>query len=187
MVAYEPIKLIVGLGNPGAEYAATRHNAGVWFVKKVAARYDGVLHAESKFHGLSGAINIAHNNCQLLIPSTYMNCSGRAVQAVANFYKISPAAILIVHDELDFPPGVARFKFGGGANGHNGLKDIIMAIDSSDFHRLRIGIGKPPTKVEDMADYVLSRPSHSELTAIEEALDKAVDLVPGLMQGVFNF
>lgn len=184
----EPIKLIVGLGNPGERYITTRHNAGAWFVEKVVASYAADLRLEAKFHGFCGVIKIAHYSCHLLIPITYMNCSGRAVQAIANFYKIPPANILVVHDELDFPPGVARFKFGGGHNGHNGLRDIIAVLQGGDFHRLRVGIGKPqkaPNSNVDMADYVLTKPSRAEMEQIDAALDEKVALTPRLLQGIF--
>lgn len=178
-----PIKLIVGLGNPGVQYAMTRHNVGVWFLEKVAAIYDVNLNLEAKFHGFSGEIKIANvGSCRLLFPNTYMNHSGCAVQSLASFYKISPEHILVAHDELDFPPGTIRFKFGGGANGHNGLKDIIAALQSNGFHRLRIGIGKPQNN-RNMADYVLEKPPRTEITEIDAALDNIMERIPHLLSG----
>jgi len=163
-----PIQLIVGLGNPGPQYENTRHNVGYWFVEAVAEKFDVYLNAKAKFHGLTAKITLNDRDCWLLLPTTYMNESGRAVQAIANFYDIKPESILVVHDDLDFEPGEIKHKIGGGHGGHNGLRDIIATI-GSDFNRLRIGIGHPGHK-DAVTDYVLSKPSKKEKEKIEEAI-----------------
>jgi peptidyl-tRNA hydrolase, PTH1 family len=185
-----PIQLIVGLGNPGKQYADTRHNVGAWFIEALSDRYKAKLQMESKFHGLFGtmqfedaSIGLVRNfSCKLLFPSTFMNLSGKAVQSVLKFYKIPATAILVVHDELDFLPGIARLKFGGGDNGHNGLIDIIKHTHTKDFCRLRVGIGKPKDK-NTSADYVLNSPNKSEREQIDQALDKSIAVLPYLLQG----
>ncbi|MDF7680630.1 aminoacyl-tRNA hydrolase [Enterobacteriaceae bacterium ESL0689] len=167
------IKLIVGLANPGAEYAATRHNAGAWYVDLLAERYRAPLREESKFFGYTARINLADNDLRLLVPTTFMNLSGKAVAAMATFYRIKPDEILVAHDELDLPPGVARFKSGGGHGGHNGLKDIISKLgNTSDFHRLRLGIGHPGDK-NKVVGFVLGKPTAREQPLIDEAIDEA--------------
>jgi len=137
------IKLIVGLGNPGQQYRFTRHNAGAMFLETLCDDYQGELKAENKFFGLSGRIDINGEDIRLLFPSTYMNNSGQAVAAIASYFKIEPLDILVAYDELDLPVGTTRLKKGGGHGGHNGLRDIIKALGSQDFNRLRIGIGHP--------------------------------------------
>lgn len=174
-----PIQLIVGLGNPGDEYENTRHNVGAWFVEALAEQHKISLRMETKFKGLFGAFE----NCKLLIPTTFMNLSGQAVKAVANFYKISPEEILVAHDELDFEAGVVKLKIGGGNNGHNGLKDIIANLNSADFYRLRFGIGRPNDK--NYTDYVLHSPSKTDKAQIENAIDNAINIVPELLAGNF--
>jgi PTH1 family peptidyl-tRNA hydrolase len=140
----DAIQLIVGLGNPGAQYAGTRHNAGADFVVELARQAGAILKKDSKYHGEVAECLFSGHKLRLLVPDTFMNRSGKAVAALANFYKMTPEQMLIAHDELDIPPGSARFKFGGGHGGHNGLRDIIPALGNSrDFHRLRIGIGHP--------------------------------------------
>jgi PTH1 family peptidyl-tRNA hydrolase len=140
----DAIQLIVGLGNPGAQYAGTRHNAGADFVAELARQAGAILKKDSKYHGEVAECLFSGHKLRLLVPDTFMNRSGKAVAALANFYKMTPEQMLIAHDELDIPPGSARFKFGGGHGGHNGLRDIIPALGNSrDFHRLRIGIGHP--------------------------------------------
>ncbi len=167
------IKLIVGLGNPGPQYQNTRHNAGAWFVEQLARESQVELKAESKFHGFAGKAIIANQNVQLLIPTTFMNRSGAAVQALCQFYKIAVDEILVAHDELDFSAGVCRLKIAGGHGGHNGLRDIIQKFGGQkDFVRLRIGIGHPGDKSQ-VHNYVLKPPSASDKLKIQQALDEA--------------
>lgn len=167
------IKLIVGLANPGAEYAATRHNAGAWYVDLLAERLRAPLHEEPKFYGYTSRINLAGADVRLLVPTTFMNLSGKAVAAMATFYRINPDEILVAHDELDLPPGVAKFKLGGGHGGHNGLKDIISKLGNNpNFHRLRVGIGHPGDK-NKVVGFVLGKPPVSEQKLIDEAVDEA--------------
>lgn len=168
------IKLIVGLANPGAEYAATRHNAGAWYVDLLAERYRALLREEPKFFGFTSRINLAGEDVRLLVPTTFMNLSGKAVAAMATFYRINPDEVLVAHDELDLPPGVAKFKLGGGHGGHNGLKDIISKFGNNpNFHRLRIGIGHPGDK-NKVVGFVLGKPPTSEQKLIDDAVDEAV-------------
>lgn len=168
------IKLIVGLANPGSEYAATRHNAGAWYTELLADRLRQPLKEESKFFGYTARIQLAGEDIRLLVPTTFMNLSGKAVAALANFYRIAPSEILVAHDEMDLPPGVAKFKQGGGHGGHNGLKDIISKLgNQADFHRLRLGIGHPGDK-HQVTGFVLGKPPLSERTLIDEAIDEAI-------------
>jgi PTH1 family peptidyl-tRNA hydrolase len=176
------IKLIVGLGNPGKEYEATRHNAGFWWVGELARAHNASFKADSKFHGLIARADLHGHEVHLLKPQTFMNVSGRAVGAVAQFYKIEPAQILVVHDELDLPPGSAKLKMGGGHGGHNGLKDIIAHLGSKDFWRLRIGIGHPGERSE-VSDFVLGAPRKEERVLIEQALQQAQDIAPLVIEG----
>jgi len=176
------IRLIVGLGNPGPEYAATRHNAGAWYVAELARRYNGQLREEAKYFGLTARISLQGQEVRLLIPTTFMNLSGKSVGALANFFQIPPESILVAHDELDLPPGTARFKQGGGHGGHNGLKDIISKLaNSKDFHRLRIGIGHPGDK-NKVAGFVLTKAPQSEQQLIDAALDEALRCTDILFQ-----
>ena len=176
------IRLIVGLGNPGPEYAATRHNAGAWYVAELASRYNGQLREEAKYFGLTTRISLQGQEVRLLIPTTFMNLSGKSVGALANFFQIPPESILVAHDELDLPPGTARFKQGGGHGGHNGLKDIISKLaNSKDFHRLRIGIGHPGDK-NKVAGFVLTKAPQSEQQLIDAALDEALRCTDILFQ-----
>lgn len=177
-----PIKLIVGLGNPGNEYEQTRHNAGGWFVEQLAQQHNQSWQTDSKFHGLVSKISSDNHECRLLIPTTYMNNSGRAVAAIANYYKISPEQILIVHDELDLAAGIVRLKINGGDGGHNGLKDIIKSLDSKKFYRLRIGIDRPKPTVS-IVDYVLDRPSKTQRQLIDQAIERALTIIPELLTG----
>jgi PTH1 family peptidyl-tRNA hydrolase len=173
------MKLIVGLGNPGRKYEATRHNAGFWFVEEVARASRAEFRREARFSG--EVARVPGSDVWLLKPETFMNESGRAVGAVASFYRIPADEILIAHDELDLPPGAVRLKFGGGLSGHNGLRDIAPAVGTQDFWRLRIGIGHPrdvPGSGQDPVDYVLHAPRAEERKAIGEALDKAMEVWP---------
>ena len=178
----EPIKLIVGLGNPGREYEATRHNAGFWWVDELVREHSVNFKAESKFHGLVARATLHGHEVHLLKPQTFMNVSGRAVVALALFYKILPDQILVVHDELDLPPGSAKLKLGGGHGGHNGLKDIIAQLGTKDFWRLRVGIGHPGERSE-VVNYVLNAPRKEEQTLIEEAMQRAQDVAPLIVEG----
>ncbi|SBT81943.1 Peptidyl-tRNA hydrolase [secondary endosymbiont of Trabutina mannipara] len=167
------IKLIVGLANPGTKYVATRHNYGSFYIKLLANRYLQTLKENSKFYGYTCKIPILGNNIYLLIPNTFMNLSGKAVAAIANFYHISPEEILVAHDELNMLPGNVKIKINGGHNGHNGLKDIIAHLGGNQFYRLRIGIGHPGNKNE-VVYFVLNKPPTEEQKLINSAIDEAV-------------
>jgi len=177
-----PIQLIVGLANPGKEYANTRHNAGAWFIHAIANAANISLRAESKYHGLHGLIELHGQKCHLLIPTTYMNNSGRAVSACLKYLKITPDSLLIVHDEIDLPVGTIKLKFDGGNGGHNGLKDVIEHIHTKQFYRLRIGIGRP-THSKDVIDYVLENPSKADKKIIIEAMQRADKVLPLILNG----
>ena len=177
------IKIIVGLGNPGFEYADTRHNAGFWFVDSVATKHKINFVTESKFFGVTARFKQNGEDVFLLKPQTFMNLSGKAVVALALFYKILPQQILVVHDELDFDAGIIKLKQGGGNGGHNGLKDIDRVI-SKDYWRLRIGIGHPGDK-NKVVNYVLKSPSMNERIDIERAVDKAGTILDLLLAGDF--
>ena len=171
------IKLIGGLGNPGNKYADTRHNTGEWLIARLARRFNVTLNAENKFFGNVGKTLINGKEIRFLVPTTFMNLSGKAVGALANFYRIKPEEILVLHDELDLPPGSVKLKLGGGHGGHNGLKDIVAALgNNNNFYRLRIGIGHPGHR-DLVAGYVLNKPSPSEREALEKALDEATRCV----------
>ena len=176
------IRLIVGLGNPGREYETTRHNAGFQWVDEFARLQKLSVKSEAKFHGLTARGQLHGHEMLLLKPQTFMNVSGRAVGALMQFYKVAPAEMLVVHDELDLPPGVARLKLGGGHGGHNGLKDIIAHLGTRDFWRLRIGIGHPGDRAE-VANYVLNAPRKEEQALIESALQRAQDVAPLIIEG----
>jgi len=177
------IQLIVGLGNPGNEYSKTRHNAGFWWVDEVCAASATKLHHEAKFFGQAGRVE--GQGTWLLKPETWMNASGRAVAALAKFYKIPAQAILVVHDELDLPVGSAKLKKGGGHGGHNGLRDIIAQLESQDFWRLRLGIGHPGRR-EEVVNFVLHAPSLNEMNLIMQSIDDSAKLLPYLIRGEFE-
>ena len=171
------IKLIVGLGNPGDKYTDTRHNAGEWLIKRLARRFNVSLNPESKFFGKTARTLVNGKEVRLLVPTTFMNLSGKAVGALASFYRIKPEEILVIHDELDLPPGTAKLKQGGGHGGHNGLKDIVAQLgNNNNFYRLRIGIGHPGHR-DLVAGYVLNKPSPADRDALEKVLDEATDCV----------
>ena len=172
------IRLVVGLGNPGKEYERTRHNAGSWLVERYALAQGVALRKDPKFKALVARLESGW----LLLPQTFMNLSGQPVQMLAGFFRIKPDEILVVHDELDFPPGVAKLKQGGGIAGHNGLKDISQRLATHDYWRLRIGVGKPPAGREG-ADYVLEKPPSEERSAIDTAIQKALDVLPVMLAG----
>ena len=177
------IRLIVGLGNPGQAYEGTRHNAGAFFIAELTRRAGVTLSTEAKFFGQMARITVADKDLRLLVPSTFMNESGKSVAAAANFFRIPPDEIIIAHDELDIPPGQARFKQGGGHGGHKGLRDIIPALGGKqDFHRLRIGIGHPG-HASKVSGYVLAKPSAGDRQAIDQIIDEAVDALPLLLNG----
>lgn len=178
------IKLLVGLGNPGDKYEATRHNAGFWWIDQLAASSNSKLALDAKMFGHVGKLN-PHADTWLLKPTTFMNASGKAVAALANYYKILPAQILVIHDELDLPPDTVKLKKGGGHGGHNGLKDIAAALGTVDFWRLRLGIGHPGDRNE-VINFVLKAPLKDEQTAIEQCIDKSIEVVPQLLKGDFE-
>ncbi|MBF8176500.1 MAG: aminoacyl-tRNA hydrolase [Burkholderiaceae bacterium] len=184
-----PIRLIVGLGNPGQEYEQTRHNAGFWLVDQLARNTPRcTLSRVSKYNALAAKTVIAGQEVWLLEPQTFMNRSGQSVGALARFYKIQPDEVLVAHDELDLPPGVAKLKKGGSSGGHNGLKDITAALGTQDYWRLRIGIGHPRTLnlQQAVVDFVLHRPRKEEQPLIDEAIAKSLDIIPMLCEGKFE-
>lgn len=177
------IQLIVGLGNPGPEYNQTRHNAGALFVERIADQYKIPLTPERKYFGLVGNAIINGQNTKLLIPTTYMNRSGQAVAALANFYRIPMEAILVAHDELDLPPGIAKLKQGGGHGGHNGLRDIIaQCANQNNFYRLRLGIGHPGHK-NLVSSFVLSKAPKQEQQLLLDSIENALDVLPTMVTG----
>lgn len=175
------ISLIVGLGNPGQQYEHTRHNAGLMFLEALCQTQGGELRFDSKLFGASGRVTIGGHELRLLFPTTYMNRSGQAVAAISQYFKIAPEQMLIAYDDLDLPPGTARLKSGGGHGGHNGIRDIVKALGTSDFQRLRIGIGHPGSS-DQVLDYVLGRASRSEQEAIDEAITRSLDILPLLCE-----
>ena len=184
-----PIRLIVGLGNPGPEYEQTRHNAGFWLLDNLANSLPGTrLQREARFNGLLARSVIAKQEVWLLEPQTFMNRSGQAVGALARFYKIGADEVLVVHDELDLAPGAAKLKKGGSSGGHNGLKDITAALGTQDYWRLRLGIGHPraQSSQQAVADFVLHRPRKEEQVLIEEAIEKSLRVLPLLCEGKFD-
>ena len=180
----ESIKLLVGLGNPGDKYEATRHNAGFWWVDQVAAATNSKLATDTKFFGIVCKLNTT-TETWLLKPNTFMNASGKAVAALANYYKITPAQILVIHDELDLPPETVKLKKGGGHGGHNGLKDITAALGTPDFWRLRLGFGHPGHRNE-VINFVLKAPLKDEQTAINQCIDESIQILPQLLSGDFE-
>lgn len=180
------VKLIVGLGNPGPQYDKTRHNAGADFVSELANSQGLALKEEKKFFGLAGKMVVNGRDLRLLIPTTYMNRSGQAVAALANFYSIEPAAILVAHDELDLLPGIARLKIGGGHGGHNGLRDIIQSLGNCrDFGRLRLGIGHPG-HASEVVNFVLRKAPAAEQSLLEESIRASIAVTPLLAAGKWN-
>jgi len=181
------IRLLVGLGNPGQEYERTRHNAGFWLLERFALQSGVALRKDAKYQALVG--RLPSNGAWLVLPQSYMNASGRAVQMLAGFFKIPAAEILVVHDELDFAPGVAKIKQGGGIAGHNGLRDISHRLGTHDYWRLRLGIGHPGGRGE-VSDYVLGKPSADDRRGIDEAIARSIEVLPlclaGDMQGAMQ-
>jgi len=179
------IKLFVGLGNPGKQYEDTRHNAGFWWINHIGRLNNTRMNAEAKFFGNAGKLNTSGHEAWLLKPSTFMNLSGRSVSALAKFYKIPPEAILVIHDELDLPPGTCKLKKGGGHGGHNGLEDINAQLGSNEYWRLRLGIGHPGDR-NAVVNYVLHTPSKNELQVIEQSIDESALVLSLLLQGQFD-
>jgi PTH1 family peptidyl-tRNA hydrolase len=183
------IKLIVGLGNPGAEYEATRHNAGFWLVDELARMGGATPRVEGRFHGLAARARLWDQDIWLLKPSTFMNRSGLAVVSLARFYKVLPDEILVAHDEMDLPAGSVKLKRGGGSGGHNGLKDISAHLSTPDYWRLRIGVGHPrdagggASQREDVVNFVLKPPRREEQQAIDEAIGRSLAPLSLLARG----
>ena len=175
----ENIRLIVGLGNPGRKYEKTRHNAGFWWVDAIAGRGRASWSKQTRFSASTAKVDVDGREFWLLKPETYMNESGRSVASFTHFHRIEPAEMLVVHDELDLPPGTVKLKKGGGTGGHNGLTDIIDALGTGDFWRLRVGIGHPGHK-DLVADYVLHAAKRDEQAAIDPVFERSLDLFPRL-------
>ena len=176
------VDIIVGLGNPGAEYANTRHNAGFWFVDEVARQFGGVFKSEKKFNGELARSVIHGRDVLLLKPTTFMNLSGQALQPLMNFYKVAIENVLVVHDDLDLPVGTIRLKQGGGHGGHNGLRDIIARCGGNNFQRLRIGIGHPGEKSK-VTGHVLKKASDEDARVIEDGISRAMDELDLIVNG----
>ena len=176
------IKLFVGLGNPGTEYEATRHNAGFWWVDALAAELKVALVSDRSFHGHMARTVVHGQTLWLLKPQTFMNLSGKSVAALARFFKIQPEEILVAHDELDVVPGQAKLKFGGSHAGHNGLRDIHAQLGSGEYWRLRLGIGHPGVKSE-VIHWVLQKPSAEQRTAMQECMERTLKAVPAMLAG----
>lgn len=179
------LRLIVGLGNPGAEHARTRHNAGFWFIDALAEKSGARFGLESKLYGETAKATIAGQTLWLLKPATFMNLSGKSVAAALRYWKIEPAECLIAHDELDLDPGTARLKFDGGHGGQNGLRDTMQLLGHGQFHRLRVGIGHPGHK-DKVTPWVLGRPGKDDEIRIRRAIDDAIDVLPLAVAGDFN-
>ena len=184
-MAKEGIKLLAGLGNPGLQYESTRHNVGYWFVDAFAARYGGHFRVENKFHGMLCRLLVSGQDLRILKPLTFMNRSGQSMAAVVHYFDIPPEQVLVAYDELDLPVGTLRLKHGGGHAGHNGLRDIISALGSRDFWRLRIGIDHPEDRAE-VVGYVLGRAPKDDEYRIREALDEAESCLTDVIAGEFQ-
>ena len=176
------IKLIVGLGNPGKEYLAHRHNAGFWFVDRLAKKLGSEFGNQSKFFGETAEALVGTKKVRLLKPQTFMNCSGKSIQALAAYFGINANEIVVIHDELDLGPGNIKIKLGGGHGGHNGLRDAIKSLDTQDFYRLRVGIGHPGAK-DEVVNFVLSPPTKKELALIGGSIDEAIGVIELLVEG----
>lgn len=184
-VSAAAVTVLVGLGNPGPKYEATRHNAGFWLLHELLRRHGGALRSERKFHGELARVRLGARELTLLRPGTYMNHSGRAVAAYAAFFRVPPESILVAHDEIDLPPGTVRLKRGGGHGGHNGLRDIASALGTRDFARLRLGVGHPGSS-DQVVPYVLSTPGKPERAAIDTAIAEACEALPWLLEGEWD-
>ncbi|MGD9257823.1 MAG: aminoacyl-tRNA hydrolase [Gammaproteobacteria bacterium] len=179
MTEHEPIRIIAGLGNPGARYQDTRHNAGFWFVDILANRYGGTFKEERRFQSELARVEIDGREVRLLKPYTFVNRSGNAIKSLCAYLKISPESVMVVHDDLDLPVGTVRLKRGGGAGGHNGLKDVIAHL-GREFFRLRIGVGHPG-RHNEVIDYVLANPGREENRSIRASIEEAADVMPVLL------
>jgi len=179
------IALIAGLGNPGNKYIATRHNVGFWFIERLQRDFSVHFALEKKFKAETGRFDCDGKNVRVVVPNTYMNLSGQSVAPMAAFYRIDPSQLLVIHDELDLPPGSVRLKIGGGHGGHNGLRDITSRLGSAHFLRLRIGIGHPGSN-EDVSGYVLRKPPISEQRLIEGAINKSIEVLPEIVSGDYQ-
>lgn len=182
MAASSRVKIVAGLGNPGGQYQRTRHNAGFWFLDELADRWTARFRSDPRFQAETATVDLAGHGLHLLKPMGFMNRSGQAVAAFARYHKVPAEQILVVHDELDFEPGVVRLKVGGGHGGHNGLRDVIAVLGVAGFVRLRLGIGRP-TDSRPMADYVLSRPPGADEQAIHEAIRRGLERLPAMCGG----
>jgi len=178
------IQLIVGLGNPGTRYSGTRHNAGFWFVDKLTDKFSARFSTERKFFGDVARLQVDKSECLLLKPGTFMNESGRAVRAIMDYYNIGPEELLVVHDEIDFDPGIIRLKQNGGDAGHNGVRDIIDHVSSNNFLRLRIGVGHPGHK-DKVTGSVLGKPTRTDQKLIMDAIAKGIDVLPLILIGEY--
>lgn len=179
-----PLALLVGLGNPGQQYERTRHNAGFWLLDRLARQLGAEFRSERRFSGDVASVRLDGRTVFLLKPTTFMNRSGQAVRALAHFHKLSPQQVLVIHDEIDLPPGTVRLKRGGGPGGHNGLRDIIAVFGGDrDFLRLRIGVGRPGPGAAGVVDYVLHTPSVAERDVIDAAIEGALDVLPLVLAG----
>ena len=174
--------MLVGLGNPGPAYAETRHNAGFWFLDRLAHRHALSFREHARFYGHVARLTLDGGSCWLLKPMIFMNRSGQGTAALANFYRIPPAHILVVHDELDLPPGTVRLKHGGGSGGNKGLQDIIACLGDRGFSRLRLGVGHPGQR-DQVMPYLLSRPPETDREAIVAAIESALELLPAILSG----
>ena len=181
MAGVTPIRLIVGLGNPGDKYTATRHNAGFWFLDKLASRHQASFRSETKFKAEVASFEYAGNRVWLLKPTTFMNLSGECVGPFAKYYQIDPKNTLVAHDELDLPVGTSRFKWAGGDGGHNGIRDIFKHF-AKDFWRLRVGVGHPGTK-EQVLSFVMQAPSSKEQSIIDDSLDRIFETMTDVLTG----
>ncbi|MDF1678762.1 MAG: aminoacyl-tRNA hydrolase [Legionellaceae bacterium] len=178
------IKLVVGLQNPGASYERTRHNAGGWFARALVEQLGATLRLHKSFHGEVASVELNGRQFHVLLPNTWMNQSGRSVRALCQFYRILPEEVLVAHDELDLPVGTVKLKTGGGHGGHNGLRDLIAHAGGAEFHRLRLGIAHPGHR-DLVTDYVLGKPSPDDKKAIDEAISRAMDIMPEVISGAF--
>jgi PTH1 family peptidyl-tRNA hydrolase len=181
----EGIQLIVGLGNPGAKYARTRHNVGFWFVDEVARRASQAFKENARFHGAATQADVENTRCWLLKPGTFVNRSGQAARAFLHYLKLPVNQMLVVHDDLDLPPGAVKLKRGGGHGGHNGLRDLLDVLGTPDFYRVRIGIGHPGHR-DQVTDYVLHAPTKEEQQQIEDAMAEALNCLPDMLAGKFE-
>jgi PTH1 family peptidyl-tRNA hydrolase len=179
------IKVIIGLGNPGPEYADTRHNVGFWFVDELLSLHKGEFNRDKKFQGDLARLSLDDIDCRVLKPQAFMNHSGRSVKAITDYFNFTPEEIIIAHDEIDLPPGIIRLKKGGGHGGHNGLRDVIEVTGFSDFLRLRIGVGHPGFK-DEVTDYVLGRPSADDKHEIDNSIKRAIEIMPMIFRGEMN-